>query len=135
MSYPKSEMQDDFIGARISHQMRHYRKHPDRIRKRRMRHYYKNRDENLVRQRESKYKNNYGISIDQFNDMHSAQGGVCAICGKESTDGKSLHVDHCHDTGSVRGLLCNRCNPALGALGDSVEMLSKAIRYLEKYNG
>jgi hypothetical protein len=58
--------------------------------------------------------------------MREAQGGLCKICGKE----KRLVVDHCHETGQVRGMLCFSCNTGIGQLGDSVDMLKAAIAYL-----
>ncbi len=92
--------------------------------------YWANRDHYLRYQRASKLKNCYGLTIEQYEQMAAAQNGVCAICQKPSTDGKRLHVDHCHSTGVIRGLLCNKCNPAIGSLGDTPEMLERAIAYL-----
>jgi hypothetical protein len=64
--------------------------------------------------------------------MLAAQRGGCGICGTKTvpTIG-SFHVDHDHVTGKVRGLLCHHCNVGIGSLGDSVEVLSKAISYLD----
>ena len=61
--------------------------------------------------------------------MPALQGGVCAICGAVPPEDGSFHVDHDHETGRVRGLLCVRCNIGLGQLGDDVEVLSGAIGY------
>lgn len=79
----------------------------------------------------------YGITLDDYNRMLKAQNGVCAICeGTEKStcekNGKvrTLNVDHCHTTGLIRGLLCSRCNRALGFFGDSVVALKSAIKYL-----
>lgn len=58
--------------------------------------------------------------------------GVCAICKRPETINKSLAVDHCHLTNTIRGLLCTNCNIALGKMGDSIEILKSAIAYLEK---
>lgn len=83
-------------------------------------------------------KKKFGISLDHYDEMLAAQNGVCAICGgKESHVHKSgklkdLSVDHCHTNGNVRGLLCVKCNRALGCLEDSVPRLKRAIAYLEK---
>lgn len=76
----------------------------------------------------------YGISPEQFAALLQAQGGVCAICslppkGKRTS---TLQVDHDHETGHLRGLLCNECNTALGRLGDDVAGLERAIRYLQE---
>ncbi len=57
----------------------------------------------------------------------------CDACGKECTRVGELHVDHCHETESVRGVLCFNCNAALGHLGDSVDRLQMLIRYMENY--
>lgn len=73
----------------------------------------------------------YGITPEDFNMMHENQKGLCAICNKPELVKANLAVDHDHNTGKVRGLLCSTCNHALGAFGDSVELLHKAIAYLE----
>jgi hypothetical protein len=70
--------------------------------------------------------------VDQYGTLLAAQGGICAICGGPPTGmGKSYHVDHDHETGIVRGLLCSNCNTALGLLGDDPSRLAAAIRYLQ----
>ena len=80
---------------------------------------------------------NYGISLEEYNDLLRKQGSVCAICGQDepSAHGRTgkqfrLAVDHCHDTGVVRGLLCQKCNRAVGLFGDDPILLRKAISYL-----
>lgn len=73
-------------------------------------------------------KSRYGITREEWDALFEAQGGRCAICGME----KKLHVDHCHETGKVRGLLCIGCNTSLGKLHNNPELLRKAARYLEK---
>jgi hypothetical protein len=76
---------------------------------------------------------------DYLNKLEQ-QGYVCAVCQKEETltdragDVRRLSVDHNHVTGKVRGLLCGRCNLALGNIQDSIPTLKAAITYLEKYN-
>ena len=78
----------------------------------------------------------YGITLEEYELMHSAQGGVCAICEKPETARnpkggvKSLAVDHCHTTGRVRALLCQNCNRGIGHLQESPELLSAASQYL-----
>lgn len=86
----------------------------------------------------SNYKlRRYGITSEKYHELNQQQQQVCAICGLQneiSRHGtrKSLCVDHDHETGEVRGLLCTPCNVALGNLRDSVELLNKAIEYLNK---
>ena len=80
----------------------------------------------------------YGISLEQYNKMYQLQKGLCGICGKkESTRRRKktqgderLAVDHCHETGVVRGLLCFKCNTAIGSLGDNEEMVMRVVFYL-----
>jgi hypothetical protein len=83
-------------------------------------------------------KKNYGVTLDWYKEQHAKQGGVCAICNHPETSvirGKtlSLAVDHCHDTGKVRALLCSACNTGIGSLKHSRDLLQKAIAYLEGY--
>jgi len=77
----------------------------------------------------------YGLTMEQYAKLLEQQGGVCAICKGEETRAApvNLAVDHDHETGEVRGLLCSNCNRALGLFKDSAENLEKAARYLESY--
>lgn len=94
-------------------------------------------DKEVVNQR--RLLRHYGISLSEYRVLLVKQGGVCAICGKPPLGGNtsthSLHVDHDHVTKRVRGLLCNRCNPAIGQFGDSPDLLRKAANYLEVVHG
>lgn len=86
---------------------------------------------NPDRTKNNDLKRNYGITLQEHQQMFENQNGVCAIC-KNPGDGrwKKLCVDHCHTTGKVRGLLCKRCNIALGEVGDNISTLQKMIEYL-----
>lgn len=84
-------------------------------------------------------KKKYGISLDDYEEMFLRQRGLCAVCEKPQSKKrrgrvivKRLSVDHCHVTGIVRGLLCDKCNVGIGLLGDSSQALRKALNYLEK---
>jgi hypothetical protein len=83
--------------------------------------------------RRSHLKRKYGLTPEQFDALLAAQGGVCGICRGPPTDVRGFrpHIDHCHRTGRVRGLLCSRCNHGLGAFGDDPERLRRAIVYLD----
>lgn len=72
----------------------------------------------------------YGITDQEFQAMLLAQSNRCAICQNVFKTSKSTHVDHCHNTGRVRGLLCHDCNTGIGKLRDSVDLLQRAIDYL-----
>jgi len=79
----------------------------------------------------------YGISLTEYEAMRRRQGGVCAVCGKAPAGKHArdvrLVVDHCHQTGETRGLLCNSCNRAIGLLGDDPILMRKAISYLLRH--
>ena len=93
------------------------------------------KDPQKVRAKEKNWNlNRYGISLEEFDSLREKQNYCCAICGQhEDTQKKNLFVDHCHETGRVRGLLCNCCNFALGHFKDSQLLLQKAINYLGDY--
>ncbi len=83
------------------------------------------------------YLKTYGLTRSAYDAMLSAQGGVCAICSQPEMRimrGKvaALSVDHCHETGKVRGLVCNRCNVGLQMFRDDPEIIAKAAAYLKK---
>lgn len=86
------------------------------------------------RARDYHLQRNFGISVDQYDELLRAQSGRCAICHSKPTPGISLHVDHDHETGSNRGLLCFRCNNALGDLGDDMDRLRVAGEYLIRHD-
>jgi hypothetical protein len=73
----------------------------------------------------------YGIDQEGYDRMLLEQGGLCAICRGDNR-GRILHIDHCHETGRVRGLLCNHCNVGIGMLGDSPERCDEAAAYLRR---
>jgi hypothetical protein len=78
----------------------------------------------------------YGITIEQYNAMEVQQGGVCAICKQPETQERNgvkyrLAVDHCHKTGNVRGLLCFKCNSAMGSFEKRDVPLANVEKYLE----
>jgi hypothetical protein len=90
----------------------------------------KNRDKRLKKLREIHLRNKFGLTPDEYDRMLEAQGGVCALCESSPTPGISLHVDHDHGTGEIRGLLCVRCNNALGLFREDADLLKRAARYV-----
>jgi hypothetical protein len=78
----------------------------------------------------SRIKSSYGLSKEQLKSLIDSQQGLCAIC-KEPISGKNLHIDHCHNSSKVRGVLCRGCNLGLGQFKDDPERLKNAIKYLE----
>lgn len=82
----------------------------------------------------------YGIDLEGYNKLREKQQYMCAICsiheteaeqGRATTPATALHVDHCHDTGKIRGLLCLNCNNLLGKAKDNINILELAIQYLK----
>jgi hypothetical protein len=91
-------------------------------------------DANLQNQRARGYARmktleRYGLTPATYEALRTTQGGVCAIC--QQAPKRLLHVDHCHTSGKVRGLLCGPCNRALGLLNDNAKTLRAAASYLE----
>ncbi len=83
-------------------------------------------------------KRKFGITVEDYERMWDDQRGLCAICDKPETKvvkGRLnwLSVDHNHDTGAVRGLLCSRCNAGIGWMQDDPELLRAAANYLDRY--
>lgn len=82
--------------------------------------------------RDREYQKKYGISIADYDRMFARQSGCCSICQKQ-TPGVHLHIDHNHETGNVRSLLCLTCNAGLGHFRDDVGLLKDAIKYLRRH--
>lgn len=122
---------------------KYYHNNREEYTRRRLKRYYENRENRLLRNRESYKKNRkklilkskmygikarYGISYEQYLGMVKERNGICDICGNSE---RILSIDHCHKTGKIRGLLCFRCNTALGSLDDNIDILASAISYLQ----
>lgn len=83
-------------------------------------------------------KTKFGISLDEFKEIERAQNGNCAICGKKESKKRNgrpvrLSVDHDHATGIIRGLLCTRCNTAIGLFEENPRFLRQAVEYLQRH--
>lgn len=82
--------------------------------------------------RKYSFKYTYGITVEEYDKMLEEQGDKCKICGTpQSGIKKKLAVDHCHTTNKVRGILCSKCNTAIGLLNDDIELIEKVIQYLK----
>jgi len=92
------------------------------------------RDKEYSKQKfERKLVNRYGISVERYKEMFIEQNFCCAICGRHQSElSTKLHIDHNHENGEVRGLLCHTCNTAIGLLKDNIEWIRKAAEYVEK---
>jgi hypothetical protein len=101
--------------------------------------YWKHRDEILTKKRvfyltrRAQLMCRYGVTLEQYEEMLHKQNGVCAICQNPATGYfKHLVIDHDHATRKFRGLLCSKCNRAIGLLRESADMLEQAAKYLRK---
>lgn len=95
-------------------------------------HYRKNKTRYRDNARRDHLLAKYGMTIEQFDALYELQGGRCAICRVETE--KKLNVDHCHNTGRVRGLLCWPCNSSLGKFNEDADLLEAAAKYLRGAN-
>lgn len=123
---------------------RYYQRHKQKVLKRQKEYYEDNKEEILITRKEH-YQNNrqekisyssrqhllkrYNITPEDYQAMLAVQNGTCAIC-KQGPGKSKLQVDHDHDTGQVRGLLCVSCNSGLGHLGDDYGRVLLAAEYL-----
>jgi len=92
---------------------------------------YRNRPERKRAMRDLYYRRTFGITADDVDALLEKQDGKCAICGGEPARENGWHVDHDHNTGRIRGVLCQRCNHAIGLLDEDPERLRAAADYLE----
>lgn len=101
--------------------------------------YFKYRKENSKDSKELnrlyQKKHKYNLTPKEYQQLILESNNRCAICNSEfdTTKQNGMNVDHSHETGKVRGLLCHNCNALLGHAHDNIEILKKAIKYLEKY--
>jgi hypothetical protein len=98
------------------------------------------RKETIEQIRINKLWQKYRLSEKDYRKMLSRQKGVCAICGQpetrmnnKGTGIRRLCVDHDHETGRIRGLLCMRCNLFIGAIDDRIDIAHKVLVYLDKW--
>ena len=85
--------------------------------------------------RSNDIKRKYGITSDDYNELLEKQGHKCAICNgdnKHCGSGDKFHIDHCHTSGKVRGLLCGHCNRGLGLFNDNPAVMLAAINYIKE---
>lgn len=109
--------------------------HKSEIKARKKLYYLDNKEHIIKRGYVNTLKRIYGMTIKDYNKLFTLQKGCCAICGKHQTEcNKTLCVDHNHETGEVRGLLCHSCNVALGLLKEDINSINNIINYLKIYS-
>ncbi len=92
--------------------------------------YQRYKKKNPLWSRQQQLKVKYEITLEEFDLIFANQNNGCAICKSWSHNGRGWHVDHDHNNGRIRGVLCNNCNVAIGHMRDSIEILTAAINYL-----
>ena len=95
-----------------------------------------NKDVEYRRKKRSSYlASTYGVTLEEYEAMVIKQGCKCAICNVSiKKSGSKTHLDHCHTTGLIRGMLCDNCNRGLGYFYDKPDVLESAAGYLKHYN-
>ena len=83
-----------------------------------------------VQKQATRVRTMYGMEPEAYIELHKKQDGKCAICKQVPKTKRGLHLDHCHETGAIRGLLCHNCNVALGCFNDNPALMLRAIQYL-----
>lgn len=116
-----------------THMRERYYKNSARLRELRQKYYYENLEASREKSRNAARKKRletYGITESEYSALLISQDNRCAIC---NTTPDVFSVDHDHDTGVVRGLLCKNCNAGIGLLGDSPRNLEQAVIYLKRF--
>lgn len=122
-------------------------KHKDRIKRRKIE-YHKENAEKICKKSATWYANNkeraaktnrknrlkkYGLTFESFEKLLAKQNEKCAICFSPFESDYGRHIDHCHTTEKVRGVLCGPCNQALGLFKENTQTLKNAVKYLNKH--
>ena len=111
---------------------REYKKNNrDKIRLTERKYYFKHKEKIDAKNRKRFLRQYYNLPIERYEEMYREQNGVCLICKNINIAGRKLAVDHDHNTGVIRGLLCSKCNMGIGYFKDDVDLLRIAIDYLE----
>ncbi len=112
----------------------YYEKNKERIKKNNKNYYERNKEAYVKRTSAYARQKKYNLSIEEIKSLFDQQQGMCAICSSAlNFENRHTHVDHCHTTGLVRGILCSPCNHGLGRFKDNIDVLKQAIKYLEIY--
>ena len=112
----------------------YYQKNKDVIKQKAFDYWKRTKHIRLNQRKDIRLRHLHNITLDEYNFMFEMQEGKCNICGTKLYKDKKTHVDHCHKTHDIRGLLCNHCNAGLGHFFDNITILKEAIKYLKKHN-
>lgn len=149
-AHPKLKYHPRCKPCRAEDQREYYKAHPDKFiayRARARNETVEERDARIQRRKDEApakrklakwrvhIRKTLGVTAEQYQKLFELQDGKCAICSSKSPGGKRERfcIDHCHDTGAIRGLLCVSCNSGLGYFKDKIDNLKSAVKYLEQY--
>ena len=110
-------------------------KNKEQVKKYKSDYYFANREKCIEKHRRNYLKRKYNVTVEWYDEQLKKQNGQCMICGTTEGGGISstLHVDHNHETGQIRGLLCRPCNTGIGLFKEKIDLLEKAIQYVNKF--
>lgn len=132
--YPNKNTKDKFQSScktcALQLQKKWYEQNPSKNREWCKQYYSKNKH----KWRERSYKNKYGLTIEEVNEMLLSQNNQCPICQSAFKKTKYMNIDHNHQTGKMRQILCSKCNTAIGLLDENIERFRRAIDYLHKWS-
>jgi hypothetical protein len=106
------------------------KKNPEKVKAITRSWYENNKEKSRTKNWKNRLSSDYGLSVEDYEGILEAQDYACLLCGKVNRNGARLSVDHDHKTGDIRGLLCTRCNSALGQLYDDYLLVQRAAEYL-----
>lgn len=113
---------------------KYYNNNRDKSTVRRRKYRENNREKDNLTKLVWRIKRNFGISLEERDNILRSQDGKCAICGTDNFTSKGICIDHNHMSGKIRGILCSRCNSGLGMFIDSRDIIIKAYWYLDKHD-
>lgn len=118
------------VHARYRNKHREKLRAKGRLRSKEQRKRERDKAYNPIQDRKNRLKRLYNLSLEEFDILLKEQDGKCKGCSEELKDLGNRHVDHCHRTGQVRGILCRNCNLGLGLLKENVQTLLNLIGYI-----
>jgi len=125
----REDMTSEQLEQKRVYNKQHHQKYRDSILESQKKYYRRNKE----RFRDYDMRIRYGITLEQYNELAVIQNNKCAICGIHQKElSKALHIDHNHNSGKIRGLLCDKCNRLLGYAIENIDTLNAAIEYLIK---
>lgn len=110
---------------------KHYLKNKEVIKKKHAEHYYNTKQKYQIRLKRNHLQKNYGITLERFEELLKIQDNKCDICKIDFSKTVKPCVDHCHNTLTVRGILCRKCNLSLPSF-ENLEFVKSALKYLDK---